>query len=924
MVFGRVAERAAIDDLLRAVRSGRSGALVIRGEPGIGKSTLLRYATQQATDMTVLSARGYESESEIPFAGLADLVRPVLSLLDSLPAPQAAALQSAMSLGPPVSGDRFSVCAATVGVLAAAAEVEPLLVIVDDLQWLDVSSREAILFAARRLHTDGIGLLMASRSTGEQEVDYAGLRELRLEGLSQADGDALTHELLPGAPAELRQQIYEDTAGNPLGIQELCDQGAEQREPLSAAGMPAQSRLARALSGRLSELPARTRQALLIVAAAGGAETDVVLLAARHAGLELADFAPAELDGLLVIEERQIAFRHPLMRSVLYGAAAMHERAAAHAALAAVLARSPGDTAADGRAWHLAVATLPPDEEVSGLLAAAGIRARRRGGNLEAARAFEQAARFGTAATRAALLLRAARCWQLAGRTGKMLPLLEEALSLSDDPRLKALIRHMGGYVRMWREGPREGLAEMIEGAHEVEKLDPGRAAMMYADAALAYFMLGAPAELLATTKRAFEVSERADADHGVSRLVATVAYAGALVINGHRAQGRQLLAGVRDELLDVDPLARTQELAHAAYIWMWLEDYKIADQLLDRIITLARSTGALGVLPQALGMASELAFRMGRWPQARAYAEESVALAEETRQANMYGLHFVARIDAAQGRTADAQRMIKRLMTLAQRYEADCMAPYSGHNLGLLALGAGDLDEAIRRLEAVRALPVAQQTRDQTIIPWAFDLVEAYARAGRTAEATELLGQIAVPDNAVAAGSADVADPKADWLVAMTWRCRGLLAARTEMPAAFEKALAAHDRCEMPFERARTLLCLGERLRRGRQRGPARQHLRRALEIFEQLDAASWVARAQAELAATGESTTRGTGVVALLTPQELQVALVVGRGASNQETAAALFLSQKTIEYHLSNIYRKTNLRSRSELAVFTEAAS
>ena len=884
--------------------------------------------------MTVLSARGYESESEIPFAGLADLVRPVLPLLKSLPEPQAAALQSAMSLGPPVSGDRFSVCAATVGVLAAAAEVEPLLVVVDDLQWLDVSSREAILFAARRLHADGIGLLMASRSSGAQEFDYAGLRELRLEGLSLADGDALTQELLPGASAELRRQIYEDTAGNPLGIQELCDQGAEQREPISTASVPAQSRLARALWGRLSELPERTRQALLIVAAAAGAETDVVLLAARHAGLDLADFAPAELAGLLVIEERQIAFRHPLLRSVLYGAVSMHERAAAHASLAAVLARSPGDAAADGRAWHLAVATLPPDEEVSALLAAAGTRSRRRGGNLEAARAFEQAARFGTAATRAALLLRAARCWQLAGRTGKVLPLLDEATTLTEEPRLRALIRHMDGYVRMWREVPRDGLAEMLDGAHEVEELDPGRAAMMYADAALAYFMLGEPVELLRTTRRAYEVSERGDADNGVARLVATVAYAGALVINGHRQQGGRLLDGVRAELLDVDPLARAQEFAHAAYIWMWLEDYRIADQLLDRIITQARSTGALGVLPQALGMASELAFRMGRWPQARAYAEESVALAEETRQANLYGLYFVARIDALQGRADDAQRMTKKLTATAHRYEAGCMDPYIGHTLGLLALGAGDLDEAIRRLEGVRGLAVAEQTRDQSIIPWAFDLVEAYARAGRTAEAAELLDLIAVPgpgqgpdqsdDGSAGVSAADGPGSRADWLAAMTWRCRGLLASRADMAAAFDQALAAHERCEMPFERARTLLCLGERLRRGRQRGPARQHLRRALETFEQLDATAWAARARAELAATGEATTRGTGVVALLTPQELQVALVVARGASNQEAASALFLSQKTIEYHLSNIYRKTNLRSRGELAVLTEAAS
>jgi DNA-binding CsgD family transcriptional regulator len=443
----------------------------------------------------------------------------------------------------------------------------------------------------------------------------------------------------------------------------------------------------------------------------------------------------------------------------------------------------------------------------------------------------------------------------------------------------------------------------------------------------LAYFMLGEPVELLGTTRRAFEVSEHGDA---VARLVATVAYAGALVINGHREQGRGLLDGVRAELLDVDPLARTQELAHAAYIWMWLEDYEIAGRLLDRIITEARSTGALGVLPQALSMASELAYRMGRWPQSRAHAEESVALAEETRQANLYGLYFVARIDAVQGRVDDAQQMIKRAKTIAGRHEASIMAQYFGHTLGLIALGAGDLDEAIRRLEGVRALPVAEQTRDQSIIPWAFDLVEAYARAGRTAEAAQLLEQVAVPDKIPDAEPDPPDRPpvedgrRADWLVAMTWRCRGMLASRAVMAAAFERALAAHDRCEMPFERARTLLCLGERLRRSRQRGPARQHLRRALEIFERLDAAAWAARARAELAATGETTARGTGVVALLTPQELQVALVVARGASNHDAAAALFLSQKTIEYHLSNIYRKTHLHSRAELAVLTEAAS
>jgi DNA-binding CsgD family transcriptional regulator len=291
------------------------------------------------------------------------------------------------------------------------------------------------------------------------------------------------------------------------------------------------------------------------------------------------------------------------------------------------------------------------------------------------------------------------------------------------------------------------------------------------------------------------------------------------------------------------------------------------------------------------------------------------VALAKETKQANLYGLYFVARVNALQGRVDAAARMLNLTTAISRRLEAGCMDLYLGHTFGLLALGEGDLDEAIRRLEAVRDLPLAQQTRDQTVVPWAFDLVEAYARAGRPAEANALLAEFAV-EAGTPGGS--------DWLVALTHRCQGLLAPRETMVEQFELALAAHDRCEMPFERARTLLCQGERLRRAKQRGPARTHLRRALEIFAQLDAVSWANRARAELAATGETASKGTGVTALLTPQELQVALVVARGSTNQEAAAALFLSQKTIEYHLSNIYRKTNLRSRADLAELTAGAT
>lgn len=914
MEFGRITEHAVIDELLGGLRKGHGAALAIHGEAGIGKSTLLRYATEQAADMTVLSVRGYEAEAEIPFAGLADLIRPLLPLLDGLPAPQVAALQSALSLGPPVPGDRFSVCAATAGVLASAAAERPLLVIVDDLQWIDVSSREAVLFAGRRLANDAVGLLVAIRTEPERSTgldrQYAGLPQLAVHGLNQEDAQALGRSLAPAASAEDLEQIYSDTAGNPLGIQELC--GALGRDGTRAAvGPPQPSRLTQALAARLAEMPERTRRAMLLVAAGAG-QTDVVRRAAGTIGLELADFAPAEEAGLLLADDEHLDFRHPLMRSVLNAAASLHERTAAHAALGEALAQVPGEAAADARAWHLAQAVLPPDDLVSELLTEAGTRARFRGGNLEAARAFEQAARFGSATARPALLLRAARCWQLAGRTGKMIPLLDEALSLATDPRLRALIRHMRGYVRMWRALPRDGLAEMIEGAREVETLDAARAALMYADAAIAHFMLGEPVELLAVTRRAYQLSQGTT---GVAPLVAAVAYSGSLVINGQRAEGQRLLTEVAPLLLQVPPLPRAQEFAHAAYIAMWLEDYPLAERLLEAIISGARANGALGVLPQALSIGSELAFRQGRWRQAQAFADESVELAKETRQANVYGMYFVGRNHAVRGRVTQAVRMIEKTTEVTHRYEAFGLHLHTTHALGLLALGEGDLDTAIARLEETGRLPVATRTRDQSIVPWAFDLVEAYARAGRTQDAQRLLAEIAV----------DEAPPdcRCDLLIARTWRCRGLLAnGKAQITENFENALAAHDRLPMPFEQARTQLYYGERLRRGRRRAEARTRLRRALETFEQLDAPSWAARARNELKATGETLARGTGIAAELTPQEYQVALVVGRGASNAEAAAALFLSQKTIEYHLSNIYRKTGLRSRGDLSGLDEA--
>jgi DNA-binding NarL/FixJ family response regulator len=386
---------------------------------------------------------------------------------------------------------------------------------------------------------------------------------------------------------------------------------------------------------------------------------------------------------------------------------------------------------------------------------------------------------------------------------------------------------------------------------------------------------------------------------------VSTVTLGGGLALDRQRPEAIRLLSGCQWELERADPLVRAQDLCHAALAWIWLERYDLAERLVDRVVSSARRAGALGVLPQALGVAADLYFRVGRWSDARACAGESIRLARETRQANLYGLYFAARIDAVQGRAEDCERHLAQAVATADRLGVGLVALYAGHGRGLLALGRADTTAAVGYLETVRGLPVAGQIRDPGVVPWVFDLVEAYIRDGRPTDAVALLAEQGPFDDTEG------------WARAAAARCEALLTDNGGMVEAFARALDAGACATMPFERARTELCLGERLRRAHRRTAARDHLRQALEIFERLGAAPWMDRTRVELRATGETVRRGTDAAVRLTPQELQVALVVGRGATNHEAAAALFLSQKTIEYHLSNIYRKTNIRSRADLA-------
>lgn len=904
-LFGRARERARIDGVLDRVRRGGSAALLLRGEPGIGKSALLEHAEAAADGFLVLQARGYESESEIPFAGLSDILRPITSRLDVLPPPQRAALESTLALTPTAPTSHFAVCAATLGILAAVAEEQPTLVLIDDAHWLDPSSADALRFTARRLHGEGIAMLFASRSTTGDHRD-AGIPTMTLGGLDYDAARVLLARRTDHAVSEtVARQLFEVSAGNPLALIEMPVLLSAD-DAVDGTLVHAGATMERVFAQRLEQLPARARDALTVAAADQSGELTSITVALDRLGLGIAALDAAEQAAMVSMQDGRVAFAHPLLRSTAYHDAPLSTRCEAHRALADACAAMAGDRAADARAWHLAVATLAPDDDVARTLHDMAERARRRGGYVEAARAFERAAGLTRdPQARGRRLTHAAKAWQLSGRVARAGRLLDAALELITDPVARAEIQHLRGYVRMWREAP-AGIAELLEReAEAVAALDPDRAARMLADAAVPIFMAGDVGTALTIAQRAHDVSR-----HGstTSRRVADVVLAVAHATRGDRAAAAALLADVRAWLDVQPPLLRAQEVIFAAMIAMWLEDLTGAADMLDRLIRQCRVSSALGVLPYALALRSALDLRTGRWQQGLANVSESIQLADETHQANTYGVFFLGHLHAAMGARAEAERHLSRADALADTYGIGCMPLYTGAARGLLDLGVADIDAALRHLEGVHDLQQRLGVVDPVLVQSAGDLAEALVRAGRPDDATQVVRDLLQP--AAAAGSR-----WAGWTAA---RVHGLRDGSLDATAHFRDALALHDQLAWPFERARTAMCFGEVLRRNRRRTEARGQLRAALDGFERLGAEPWAQRTRAELEATGgHAGAHRVSSSVHLTPQELQVALAVADGATNAEVAASLFLSAKTIEYHLSKIYRKAGLSSRDQLA-------
>ena len=904
MLFGREAECAAVEGLIDGAGSSHSGALVVRGDPGLGKSALLGHATEYATGMRVLRAVGIEAESEIAFAALHQLVRPILHLLTRLPEPQAAALAGALGLSLVSVEDRFLIGVGVLSLLAEAAEDVPLVCVVDDAQWLDRPSADALTFAARRLEAEGVVLLFAARDGELRRFEAPGVAELRLARLGADAARALLAEHVPSPVSpEVGDRLVESAGGIPLALIELPRLLSEEqlagREALPDP-LPQSAEIERVYLKRVRSLPLPTQRLLLLVAVDDTGSLATVLGAAATLGIEQNALEAAEAAGLVRAFDGNVEFRHPLVRSTLYRDATFAQRQAAHRALADVF---DGEQDADRRAWHRAAASPGQDDDVADELEQAARRAQRRSGFAAAARALERAAELSSDDdSRGRRLVAAADDAWLAGAPDQALALLDRAGGLVSDVRVRADQMHLRGTIGLRCGVPAEAATILAAGAAEVAPVVPAKAIEMLVEAAQAASYAGDAAQIVEFGRRASALLEGDDPDErftvdvivGIGSLLAGDAAGGAPLLR----EALGLAAGFQDP----------RRLVHAGACAGYLGDEATEHELYDRAVARAREAGAVGMLPYVLEFLARAEAVDGRYAAAAAHATEGLRLARETGQQNsVCHLHAsLALIAALQGREEECRCHAADALGLATARGLGYQAALAEWALARLDLSLGKPEEALVRLVELAAAGPGGSHPFVKLVSTP-ELVEAAVRASQPAAAQAALGEFE-------RFARETAPP---WTLALVARCRGLLSAGGAADRHFKEALRLHGEGARPFDRARTELIFGEYLRRDGRRKQARLHLRAALDAFERLGAAGWAERARIELRASGETAReRDPSTADRLTPQEQQIVRFVAEGLTNKQVAAQLFLSPRTVDHHLRNVFLKLGISSRAEL--------
>ncbi len=908
VLVGRLTEREVLGGLLAKAAEGYSGALVLHGEPGVGKTALLdaTVAAAAAGGMQTFRLTGVESETQLGYAGLHQFLLPFADRLEHLPGPQRDALRSTFGLvaGPPA--DRFLVALAVLTLLADVATAAPLVCVIDDVQWLDPESAVVLGFVARRLYAEDVVLLFAVREPDGQLSPLAGLPELAVGGLAADAAMELLASLAAGplSPA-VGARIVAETGGNPLALAEVARElspaqlaGSELLpEPLHIGGS-----LEQAFGRRVSLLPADARLLLAVAAAEPAGSQALVWRAAGQLGIDPDAAAAADLGGLAEIGPR-VEFRHPLIRSVVYHATPLSQRRQIHQALAA------GDGSEPARvAWHLGMAAAGPDEAVAARLEQAAGQARERGGYVATvtflSRAAELSAEEGPRARR---LLAAAQAALIAGQPVRAGALLEEATPRLGGPLARAQARRLQGTIRFALGQPAEAAPVLLAAARELAPADPrgSRQALLEAVEAARYAGWSASRAVLLEIAAAVRATQPA----GGSQVSATD-----LLLDGFAARaaaGYQasapLLRGAIAMLSagDLSPAGGLRLLGLGCVAAADLFDGQAQHALASRWVRLARDQGALTALPQALNYGAFAEVVAGRFDAARACFAERLEISAATGNPGVAGTASIAEVYelAWRGRETDARRVAAAATREAAGAGRGAQIIFARYALAVLELGLGNYQAALQC-----ALGLYEDDAPHLVNYVLPDLVEAAARSGETGLADAALGRLA--ERAAAAGT-----PLALGLLA---RSRALLAGAADAEPLYEEAIEQLKQCQARPQLARAYLVYGEWLRRQRRRRDAREQLRTAHEMFTAMGAEAFAERARIELLATGERARPRTAEAAEeLTPQEAQIARLVSHGDSNRDIAAQLFLSPSTVDYHLRKVFRKLGVASRTQLA-------
>jgi DNA-binding CsgD family transcriptional regulator len=904
MLVGREDECRQITRLLRDAAHGTSRSLVIRGDAGMGKSALLDFARTRAKSFHVAATTGVESESELAFGALVGLVRPFASYVPRLPEQQRSALDAAIAVRSASASHRLAAFAGFLSLVGIAAEDRPVLLLVDDIQWVDRSSAEAVLFVARRLGADRVGIVITVRLHEDEGLDVRPIPEIRLTGLRPDAGVELlrSHRRAANVPFDIAERLVILTQGAPLALLEvptlLSDAQLRGQEPLPEP-LPAGGAIQEAFRREISGLSRRSIEALRVLAADDVGALDAIQDALAARGLSLAALQAAERSGLVRVDRGHVGFRHPLLRSVTYHGSTPAQRRHAHRALAQAYATR--DSVRE--AWHRAAAAPGPDESIALSLETAAADATSRGGHDSAAMALERAAELTPDRTaQARRRFQAGLAAWVGGQPMRAQRNLDLALGLTTDPILRADVQRARGRVLYAGGSLNDAFVLLLDEAVLVRDIAPDRAVGMLNEACIVAVGSADVGRGLVAARLAMTIARGADRE---SQFRAALALAHPLILGANTKQAMRLLRKWKRFAAEYfsPPLAEPfHPMVGTAYTY---EDSTFGRQLLDTIHETARAR-APDMLPQVLATLAHIEIQSGDWLLALAHSKEASELAKVLDQGatRAFALATLATVEAGMGRE-DARAHAMLAIGLAARTGARSMHAYASHALGLLELGRGRVEDAIPLFEQTARLMREWGTIDPFVIPWMPNLVEAYVHAGRlsaagalTDELDELASRTGLP-----------------WAEAVTARCRGLVAA--DFDDHFRSSLTLFATVPAACDRARTELAYAERLRRAGRRQDARPHLTAAIETFRHLGAEPWTARAAAELGGTAEHVRSRKDLGDRLSPQELQVALLVGEGRTNREAAAALFVTAKTVEYHLGHVYHKLGIRSRTELA-------